>query len=81
MQDLFRIATDLTSLEVDVSPGPEILARMHAGQTVSVRVPELSAEEMAGVVREVRGQQVIIDFTSLTPIAKLDLPAQVRIKF
>ncbi|HML17918.1 MAG TPA: efflux RND transporter periplasmic adaptor subunit [Bryobacteraceae bacterium] len=81
MQDLVKIAPDLTALEVDASPGPEVLSRMRAGQAVRVRVPELSAEEMTGVVREVRGPQVIIDFTSPAPIAKLDLVAQVRIKF
>ena len=80
-QDLFKIATNLTSLEVDASPDPEILARMHAGQPAGVRVPELSGDEIAGVVREVRGPQVIIDFTSPAPLQKLDLPAQVRIKF
>ena len=79
--DLFKIATDLTQLEVDASPDPEIVGRIHAGQAVSVRVPELSPDEIAGVVREVRGPQVIIDFTSPTPLAKLELAAQVRIKF
>lgn len=81
VQDLFKIGTDLTNLEVDATPDPEILARLHAGQTVSVRVPDLSPDEIPAVVREVRGLQVIIDFTSPVPLQKLDLPAQVRIKF
>jgi HlyD family secretion protein len=79
VQDLFKIAKDLTSLEVDASPDPEILGRMHAGQPVSVRVPELSPEEIPGVVRELHGPQIVIDFTSPTPLPKLDLPAQVKI--
>jgi HlyD family secretion protein len=81
VQDVFKIAKDLTSLEVDASPDPEILARIHAGQPVTLRVPELSREEIPGVVRELQGAQIVIDFTSPTPLPKLDLPAQVKIKF
>ncbi len=79
--DLFKIGTDLTNLEVDASPDPEILARMHPGQAVSVRVPDLSPDEIPGTVRELRGPQVIIDFSSPVPLAKLGLAAQVKIKF
>jgi HlyD family secretion protein len=81
VQDLFKIAKDLMALEVSATPDPEILGRMHAGQPVSIRVPELSTEEIPGVVRELHGPQIVIDFTSPTALPKLELPAQVRIKF
>lgn len=80
-QDLFRIAADRTALEVDASPDPEILGRMHPGQAVSVRVADLSPDEIPGTVREIRGSQAIIDFTSPVPLQKPDLAAQVKIKF
>ena len=80
-KDLFQIATDLTQLQITLTPSPEDLARIHAGQAVSIRVPDLSPDEIPGVVREVSRAEVTIDFTSPTPPAKLDLAAQVKIKF
>lgn len=76
--DLFEIATDLTQLQVRLTADP---ARIHAGQTASVRVPELSPEPIPGTVREVQGSQATVDFTSPQPITKLGLNAQVKIKY
>ena len=80
-KDLFQIATDLTHLQVTLTPAPAELARLHAGQVAAIRVPELSPDEIAGAVREVRGNQVVVDFTSPAAATKLDLIAQVKIKF
>jgi FKBP-type peptidyl-prolyl cis-trans isomerase 2 len=80
-KDLFQIATDLTQLQVTVTAAPADIARIHAGQAASIRVPELSPDEIPGTVRGVSGNQVIVDFTSPMPATKLDLVAQVKIKF
>jgi multidrug resistance efflux pump len=81
MKDLVEIATDLTSLQAVATTEPGVLARIRAGQQASVRLPELSADELPGVVRELREMDVIVDFTSSMPIVKLSVTAQVRIKF
>jgi HlyD family secretion protein len=80
-KDLFQIATDLTKLQITLTPAPAELARIHAGMPAAIRVPELSPDEIAGAAREVKGNQVVVDFTSPAPAAKLDLTAQVKIKF
>jgi multidrug resistance efflux pump len=81
MIDLMQVATDLTSVQVVLTPEPRVLARIHTGQTASVRLPDLSSEEMPGTVTDVRGTNVIVDFTSPTAVTRLGLTAQVRIKF
>jgi len=80
MKDLLQIATDLTNMQVTVEPPPPALARIKAGLAATVRLPELSPDEFQGSVREVRGTEVIVDFTSPAPIVKPGLTAQVRIK-
>jgi multidrug resistance efflux pump len=80
-KDLFQIATDLTQLQVTLTPPSADLGRIHAGQPVSIHVPELSPDEIPGKVRGISGNQVTVDFTSPTPAAKLFLAAQVKIKF
>jgi multidrug resistance efflux pump len=78
LQDLMIVATDLTKLAVSVTPEPAVLARIHAGQHAFVRI---SDAELPGEVHEVRGPEVIVEFTSPQPIMKLGGPAQVRIVF
>jgi multidrug resistance efflux pump len=74
---LFDIATDLEKLQVAVPASPE----MRAGQAATVQVAELGAEEIPGVIREIRANQAIIEFNAPSAITKLDLTAQVKIKF
>ncbi len=81
MTDLVQIATDLASLQAVVTPDASVLARIHAGQAAVVRIPEVNPDPMNGTVREVRGAEVVVDFTSPVAITKLDLTAQVIIKF
>jgi HlyD family secretion protein len=81
MKDLLQIGTDLTSLQVTVTPDAAMLGRIHVGQAASVRVPEIAPDEIPGTVREVNGPNVTVDFTSPAAVTKLDLAAQVRIKF
>jgi HlyD family secretion protein len=80
MKDLMQIATDLTNMQATVEPPPAALARIKPGLPATVRLPELTTEEFQGSVREIRGTQVIVDFTSPAPIVRPGLTAQVRIK-
>ncbi len=75
--NVVEIATDLTQLQVTVPATP----LMRAGQSAAIHVPELSGEEIPGTVREIRGDQAIVDFTSPVAAGKLGLSAQVRIKY
>lgn len=79
--DLLQIGTDLTSLQITVTPDPATLARIHAGLSAAIHIPAMAPDELEGTVREVHGPDVILDFTSPVPLTKLDLTAQVRIKF
>ena len=81
VKDLFQIATDLTELQVVAPADASTLARLHAGQSAAVRVPELSPDEIPGTVREVRAGEVTIDFTSPSAASTLGLTATVRVKF
>lgn len=80
-KDLFQIASDLTQLQITLTPSPEELTRIHAGQAVAIHVPELSPDEIPGIVRGVSASQITVEFTSPSPATKLDLVAQVKIKF
>lgn len=67
--DVFDIAPDPAQLQVTVPASPE----MRAGQAVTV-------DGIPGAIREVAGNQAIIDFTSPTP-GRLGTTAQVKIKY
>jgi multidrug efflux pump subunit AcrA (membrane-fusion protein) len=77
-EGLLTIATDLTKLAVSMTPDPAVLARIHAGQQAFVQVDD---KEFRVAVKEVRGAEVIVEFTSPEPITKLGTAAQVRIVF
>ena len=78
MKDLLEIGTDLTQLQVTIAPPPSEIARMRAGGSAPVR---LGDDEFPGAIRDIRGSEVVVDFTAATAITKLDQTAQVRIKF
>ena len=78
MKDFVQIATDLTQLQIIVTPSPVDLARIRPGMTVAV---QFELGDYSGTVREIRGEQVVIDFNTSAPIAKLGGAAQVKIKF
>jgi len=80
MKDLFQIAVDLSSLEVVVEPDPPALARIRAGQPATVRLSEMANEPIPASVREVKGTQVLVEFTSPNPAIRPGLTAQVTIK-
>ncbi len=75
-EGLLTVATQLTKLAVVLTPDPAVLARIHAGQHAFVRTEDA---ESPGAVKEVRGAEVVVEFTSAAPITKLGTAAQVRI--
>jgi multidrug resistance efflux pump len=80
IKDLFQIAVDLASLDVVVEPEPPALARIRAGQPAVVRLSELANEPIPASVREVKGNQVFVEFTSPNPAIRPGLTAQVTIR-
>jgi HlyD family secretion protein len=76
--DFFQIATDTGSLSVAVDPPPPLLSRIHTGQHASVHIAEYP-EDLPGSVREIRGPQAIVDFTSPSAAIRPGLTANVRI--
>jgi hypothetical protein len=66
----------LTKLAVFLTPDPAVLARLHAGQKAFVHIDD---KQFPGAVKEVRGAEVIVEFTSAEPVTKLGTAAQVRI--
>jgi len=79
MEDLFRIATALSSMEVVLEPAPQALPRIRPGQIAAIHVAEMP-EPISGTVREISGSRVIVEFISPTPLIKPGLSAQVTIK-
>jgi len=75
---LLTVATELTRLAVSVTPDPAVLARIHAGEHAFAHTDD---GEFPGVVKDVRGTEVIVEFSSEKPVTKLGGAAQVRIVF
>ena len=80
VEDFFVFAANLTALQVVVEPDPAALRKIKPGQIAGVRVAE-TADEIAGLVREIKGTQVLVDFVSPEAAIKPGLTAQVRINF
>jgi len=77
---LFEIATDIGALEVPVVAPPEALRRIRTGQAAVVVVAEVHSDGIAGVVREIKDRQAVVEFTSTAPAIKPGMQAAVRIK-
>jgi HlyD family secretion protein len=78
--ELFQLATDLYALEVAVEPKAEVLKRIVPGQPALVLVLDLQNAAMPGVVREIKDNQVIVEFNSMLPSIKPGMQADVRFK-
>ena len=79
MPALFEIAVNLSALQVAVSPDAQALPRIHSGQAASIEIVEAPGG-IPGTVREVKQGQVLVDFTSPSPLVRPGLSAQVRIR-
>jgi multidrug resistance efflux pump len=80
MEDLLRIATDLSKLEVVAEADSAQAARIKAGQQAAVIVADLPGEVLGGVVKIVEGGKVTVEFGNPSAVVKPGLTAQVRIK-
>lgn len=78
--ELFRIAVNLSELQVRVNPEPDALKRLKPGDAALVIVADLGGEGIAGTVKEIQGTQATVTFTSPNPVVKPGMTAQVRIK-
>ncbi len=79
MQDLFQIGTELTSLQVALSPDSKLLPKFRAGQIASIQIAEAPGA-IQGLVREIKAGEVFVDFASPLPAIKPGLTAQVTIE-
>src|SRR5450756_160878 len=78
--ELFQIATDLYAMEVALEPKAEVLKRLAPGQPALVLVLDLQNAAMQGVVREIKDNQVIVEFDSALPAIKPGMQADVRFR-
>ena len=79
-EEFFQIATDLYALEVSVEPKPEDLKRIQPGQQALVLILDLQSQALPGVVREVKGNQAVVEFEGNVPGIKPGMLADVRLK-
>ena len=79
VEDLFVIGIDLGNLTVVLAPSPQALTKIRAGQTAEIQIAEAPGA-LPGVVREVKGAQVFVDFANPLPAIRPGLSAQVKIK-
>lgn len=77
--DFFTIAVNTSVLQAVVEADPAVKDRIREGQQAVVRVAEFP-EDLGGVVRELKGNTVIVEFASPTPDVKPGLTARVKIK-
>jgi multidrug resistance efflux pump len=78
--DLFQIATDIYSLEVETTPPSELLAKIHPGQDVTVLVPDVPQAALPGTVREIRDGSMVVQFESPIPEVRPGMKADIRLK-
>ena len=78
--EFFQIATDLYALEVTVEPKPEDLKRIQPGQQALVLLLDLQSQALPGVVKEIKDNQVVVEFQSNLPAIKPGMVADVRFK-
>jgi membrane fusion protein (multidrug efflux system) len=78
VQDLFQIAVNLAQLKVVVTPPPDLLPKVRAGQAVLIHFAEI-ADPVESKVSEVSAGQVSIEFTSPNAVVKPGMTAQVVI--
>jgi multidrug resistance efflux pump len=77
--NLFQIAGDLTQLQVAASADSATIEKIHPGQMAAIEIPSVSAT-IEGKVREVKPDQVIIEFTRPNQSVRPGMTAKVKIK-
>ena len=77
---MFAIATDLSALEVTVTPPPAILSRIVPGLPAMVLVPELTSAGFQAEVKGIDNGVVVVQFVSGLASVQPGMKADVRIK-
>jgi len=77
--DLFEIAADLSQLAVAIQPDRAAMARIRPGSDALIFVAELPGA-IPATVKEVKGDEVIVAFTSPSAVIRPGMTAQVRLK-
>lgn len=80
MRDLVQIAVNRALLLVALEPEPPVLEKMQPGLPALVLVPEVLGDPLEGRVKEIKGTQVLVEFTSPAPEIRPGMTASVRIK-
>ena len=77
--NLFQIAGDLTALQVSATADSATIERLHPGQPAAIEIPNFPGP-ISGTVREVKPEQVLVDFTSPSPAVRPGMTAHLKIK-
>jgi HlyD family secretion protein len=78
-RDLLEIAVDLTQLAVAVQPDPKALQHVRPGQDALIFIADLPGA-IPGNIKEIKGSDVIVEFTSPSAVIRPGMTAQVRLK-
>jgi multidrug resistance efflux pump len=77
--NLFQIAGDLTALQVNATADSATTAKIHPGQPAAIEIANVPGT-ITGKVREVKPDNVTIDFASPSPAVRPGMTARVKIK-
>jgi multidrug resistance efflux pump len=77
--NLFQIAGDLTALQVTAAADSVTVEKIHPGQPAAIEIANIPGS-IAGKVREVKPDNVTIDFASPSPAVRPGMTARVKIK-
>lgn len=79
---IFQVATDLASLEVALTPKPEVLKRVFPGMQALVLIPEITNAAISGDVKSIddKAPEIVVEFVSGMPSIRPGMKADVRLK-
>jgi multidrug resistance efflux pump len=78
--DLFEIATDMFALEVALEPEPQVLPRLRPGDPATVLIPDLQNAGIAGRIKEIQENRVVVEFNCTLAAVRPGMPVEVRLK-
>ena len=78
--DLFEIATDMSALEVSLEAAPEVLQHLKIGNAALISIPGMQNAVLAGRIREIKDQAVIVEFNCTLTGVRPGMPVEARLK-
>ena len=79
-KQMFVIATDFANMQVTLDPPPPLLKRLVPGMPALVLIPELTNAALAGDVKNIEKDRVIVEFINTLAGLKPGMHASVRFK-